>query len=284
MTKRLITPAMIAEKLDKLPSMPVVLGELRALTQDEIAVAADYERVIRKDIGLTVALLRLANSASFALKREVKSIEHAVSVLGMGKMYELALCAAFSRVMPPKLRGYGITSRTFWEHNVATCLLAERIAKRTGACSSEDAFTCALFHDCGKLVLTEFMDDESEAIAELLESGMTITAAEKELFGMGHEEAGAIIAEAWQLPKSFADAARYHHHPLEAPADADTNMIGIIHLASCLAHQFGYGADIGSLQREMVDQVRVNLGLKRNDIEAVFVDSIDAIQNMSNLV
>ena len=130
--------------------------------------ARQFGDVIRKDAGLAARLLRLANSAAFGLRGRVGSIDHAISLLGMNRMLDLAVCSSFTKVIPKVLPGYSMDGATFWRHNAATAVLSEKIAEHIGLGLSTEAFACGLLHDCGKLIVAQMGEHDCARLQSAL--------------------------------------------------------------------------------------------------------------------
>src|SRR5262245_42990140 len=70
----------------QLPSAPEVAQRMLVAVNREEARVQDLAKLIARDQSLTAALLRLANSAFFALRTKVTSIPQAVTLLGFGRV------------------------------------------------------------------------------------------------------------------------------------------------------------------------------------------------------
>lgn len=57
-----------------------------ALLEQEGATPQDYTRLIERDPSIAFRLLRLLNSAAFCFSVKIKSIQHAISLLGMVRL------------------------------------------------------------------------------------------------------------------------------------------------------------------------------------------------------
>src|SRR5262249_34958001 len=62
---------------------------LAALNQPDLC-AADLDELIKQDVSLSHRVLRCVNSAAFALRQEIKSIRHALVMLGLEKIQRWA--------------------------------------------------------------------------------------------------------------------------------------------------------------------------------------------------
>src|SRR5690606_16101909 len=67
----------------ELPSSAVVVSQVLALVQNPDVDFAQIEATVKRDMSLSVAVLKFLNAAAFGFRREVSSISQAVSLLGL---------------------------------------------------------------------------------------------------------------------------------------------------------------------------------------------------------
>jgi HD-like signal output (HDOD) protein len=65
--------------------------------------------------------------------------------------------------------------------------------------------------------------------------------AEKDVFGMTHDEVGMKLLKKWMFPESLLTAVGYHHRPQEA--DKKSNFPIIVHVADILTHVYEMQAE-----------------------------------------
>jgi putative nucleotidyltransferase with HDIG domain len=100
----------------------------------------------------------------------------------------------------------------FWKHALATALIAELLAKKLKISRPEDAFTCGLLHDIGKIALFRVSPDLMKSVCDKAKlEGLSFLDAEMQLGLPGHTLLGERLAERWQLPVIIRKAVRYHH-------------------------------------------------------------------------
>ncbi|MBR9885297.1 MAG: HDOD domain-containing protein [Oceanospirillales bacterium] len=83
----------------------ILLELLAALNNEEISVT-ELEKVINQDPQLCVKILRLLNSAQFALRREVSSISEAITLLGLEELRRWTILISLTapqETQPPEL-------------------------------------------------------------------------------------------------------------------------------------------------------------------------------------
>jgi putative nucleotidyltransferase with HDIG domain len=275
----------ILAKTASLPGMPDIVGRLYKKINDPNSSAADIESVIRTDPSLTTNLLRMANSAFFGLPRKVHDIQYAITLLGSKRVFEAATGSSFINIVPKKLLGYEIDARTYWLHSVAVAILTEQLAKDLRIRPPNLAFIAGLLHDIGKLAIGSFLAAESERVnQQLRQRTLTFVNVEREILGTDHTELGAALVERWNLPVEFVWSTRWHHDPNGTPKEADQVLVDLIHVADGLAHEMGYGADIGELQRELVPDAGERLHARVKHLEAAVCAARGAIEDMGNMV
>jgi putative nucleotidyltransferase with HDIG domain len=230
--------------------------------------------------------LRLANSAYFGLRREITSVKQAITLMGQKKVFELAASAGFSKLLPPALPGYNISSAGFWLHSIAVAILSEKLAEEGGLKVPSLLFTAGLLHDIGKLVIGSFLGDNNELLTEIKKinsDGGLHLQAEKEILGVDHMETGGAITVKWELPLAVTWGAMWHHSPQDTDEDADTVLVDVIHIADVMAHKMGYGADPGETVRSIEQDTIDRLGLDINELIPIADQAAPHIEQMGKI-
>ena len=232
-------PDKIMEKVSSFPSMPRAGIKLRALIAEKDASLDEIEGILRHDPGLAANILRLANSAFFGVPRKVSTLKHAVALLGVKRFTQIAVSACMSKTMDKAVEGYGLSPGALWVHSIAVSNIAETLAKYKQFDETNDVFTPALLHDMGKLVLGEFLQEESQKIKSLVDGGVPLDIAENMVLGTDHAEVGALILHRWSFPNDIVDAVRWHHNPERIQ---NSNLQPeIVYLSNLLCQSWGEG-------------------------------------------
>ena len=236
-------PDKILQKVSAFPSMPKAAIKLRSLISEEDVSIDEIEKVLRHDPGLAANVLRLANSAFFGISAKVKSLKHAVMLLGIKRFSKIAVGACMNKTIDTAVEGYGLSPGELWLHSIAVSTTAEALAKNRKLAESNDFFTPALLHDLGKLVLGKFVKAEQPKFDSLVAEGVPFVIAEKEVLNTDHAEIGALILSRWSFPDDLIDAVRWHHYPegIENPS-LHTE---ILYLANLLCHSNDDSESVG---------------------------------------
>lgn len=248
----------------ELRSLPSTTMQLMALLDDDTVEAPRVLEVIEKDPSLTSNLLKLANSAYYGVRRQVGSAREALVMLGNQTVVNLAFAASMGDVLRGPLASYRMERGEMWRHALGTALGASQLAASTGyAVTRERAFTAGLVHDIGKLLLNRPLKDHLEqlppdgSMADLL-------AAETDILGFHHAEAGARLGEEWNFPPYLVDTIARHHNPGEGEEDALVRAVAAANLVTC---HLGQGGGCGPLDLEVLTAESAALGYPPEAVE-----------------
>ncbi|MBU0719277.1 MAG: HDOD domain-containing protein [Planctomycetes bacterium] len=237
-------------QVQSLPSLPRIYTEVLAELQSEDMSVKRIGEIISTDLAMAAKVLQLVNSAFFGLPRSISDPAQAVTLLGADTVKTLVLAVGvFSQFNKDDADGFDF--QVLWEHSIRSAAIAKRIAMEECADrrAAEDAFTGALLHDVGKLILAQgFPKRYSAALDEATERSITHTHAERETFGSTHAEVGAYLLALWGLPDSIVAAVAYHHSP-GAASETAFGTVTAVHVANSLEHHQHAGHDRGSFSQ-----------------------------------
>jgi putative nucleotidyltransferase with HDIG domain len=199
-----------------LPTIPAVLAKILELSDSVDANGKDLIAVVEKDQALTGKMLRLANSAFFGQNRRVATIWRAVLLLGFSTVRNLALGVkvwdALSSGVPRQ------RVEELWAHAVAVAGASKTLAGKLRSGDPDEAFTAALLHDVGRLVLAMRFKDDYWTVTKGVGEQEPVDELERSAFGVDHAEVGGWLLEAWALPPAIIELVRTHHANPTRPA------------------------------------------------------------------
>ena len=187
----------------ELPLLPQAASQVMALASDPSADAAKLSALIHQDQALAAHVLRIANSPAYMPRSPVVSLQHAVAMLGITLLSEIAFTASL-KTGAFKVPGYEDDVKQLWRHSLASGAFAKEVA-RMRRVNVESAYLCGLLHAIGKPVVLR--------TATTLASQQRIALEKPVLSGWMagyHTEVGAMIADKWGLPKQVAVAIQYY--------------------------------------------------------------------------
>ena len=196
------------------PPFPPILGAIGRALDDPISEGEEIRLALRSDEGLTVSLLRYANSAWLARRRRVETINEALTVVGLAGLRSLVLAEFLGAFFVQA----GPVEEFLWEHAFASAL-AIALQRPSAGRETEELYLCGLLHNIGKAILNaENPKGYAEVIRRIKEHGEDFCDAERSVFGTIHSNAGAVALEEMPLPRIVKDTILYHHAPDHAPA------------------------------------------------------------------
>ncbi len=266
----------IIEKVDELPSLPHIVIEVMRLTDDPDSTAFDINNVLNQDQNMTAQVLRMANSVYYGYSRRIASVTDAIILIGFNAVRSIVLAASMSKILKRELKGYIMGEGELWNHSQSAAIFARLLAKRVKFNSIETAYTAALLHDIGKLVLNSYM---SEAYQEVIDTvhreKKPFNIVEDKIFGFNHAVIGGKITEKWNLPSELSDAITYHHDPLSS--EINPKLTAIVHIADAATLQMGMGLGIDGLLYELSDEALSLLKIEQHDLEVLMAEIVDLI-------
>ena len=200
-----------------LPSLPHILIKLIDTCDDEDAPISAVAPLIAKDTALSSKVLRLVNSAYFGLHRTFSNLEQAVVYLGAATIKNLSITASVQQVFKgiKNRNGDSFQIGHFWYHSLLCATLGKRIAREINYTNIEEAYLVGLLHNIDHLALFVMFPKEFTVLQEELADGADQCAAEDRQIGITHCEASSMLLKDWNIGSFLADAALYHHDPVE---------------------------------------------------------------------
>lgn len=194
----------------ELPTFPqVAAAALRELADPEVdlrAVAAMLER----DPGLSVRLLRLANSAALGLRSSVDSLDRAVAMLGRNQVESILIGQAVRRTL--RTTSPVVDEQRFWATAAMRAVVAAQLARLLDPPRRSEHFTAALLQDMAILVLADRVPRYESVLEAWYGGGVDdLSDAEIDAFGWDHAAVGAAMCRSWQFPDNLVEAVASHH-------------------------------------------------------------------------
>lgn len=215
----LINLERITVRTGDLPPLPATAMRAMQMTRDPNVTARDLQTIISQDQALSARILRIVNSAAYCFRREVSTVSHAVTLLGVETVRSIIIAASIQLFSETGMRRVGdLGTKLMADHSWGTAIAARIIAQRVQYGNQEEAFICGLMHDIGKPVLLQRIPVEYLPIINDAYRGET-TFHESEMLTLGfsHAQVGAHLAVKWNFPRQLSEAIGYHHDPLSAP-------------------------------------------------------------------
>lgn len=231
----------ILAKLPQLPTLPAVVQEVIANFNNADLNTAWLANKIAQDQGLSVKVLRLANSSFYGLSRHVASIQDAITVMGFNSVRSIVLSAGVVQAFPAVPDSL-FNRQTFWQRSFRVATISKALAQNLKLDNST-AFTAGMFHDIGQLILDLCMPQRFAEVLLLANERKNLIEIERSMLGFDHAELGAEVVRMWNFPLEFEQVVRYVHQPEQLKPF--TTLVSVVHMAMLL--------DDGIVGEELMD-------------------------------
>jgi putative nucleotidyltransferase with HDIG domain len=212
---------------DVVPAFALAYERVLALTATDSIVPGELVEAIEGDTGLTIAVLRRAQS--FAVRRPIANVTDAVAALSPSEIVH-AIRALPRAEFPWRTSPLEVLMHHSRVHAQAVARAAGRISNELEPVQRDEVMVAALLHDIGKLVLGRALREDTNA-TERTTTPEERVRHERRAWGMDHASLGGLLLGRWGLPNQLASTVASHHSS-EAVHDVAT----YVRLADMIVH------------------------------------------------
>ena len=191
--------------------------------------------LLKQDMVIASKLIRVANSAMYKGYGQVRTIEQAISRLGLSLTQQMVEAIANQQLYAVGNPRYRPVLGRLWRHSLSCAFAADTLQQFLDRRLRFDAFTAGLFHDIGSLALIQIvaeMDKRGRFPEGITEPGLVETVKTY------HAMFGAKLLEKWDFEIDYVRTALYHNalHTAETVNDE----LLVIHMANLVSKSLGF--------------------------------------------
>lgn len=269
------------EEIQSLPTLPQIVTTLNKALDNPNVNAEHIGRILNDDPAMMTKILKVVNSAVYALPNKVSSISQATSLLGFKSIKNIALATSVFSTFEISSEQTRFNREEFWRHSIsvgiAMNVIYDYVRVNIKSIYSSDVLHLAgLVHGIGIIIFEQFFHVKFVFAMIMAErEKISLLDAEEKTLGADHAQVGAWLGKKWNLPEHVIAAIRWHSDPEKAPAEF-TDIVNICHTAKyiCTLKKIG---DYGDTVPVFKGQVWKSLGLTMDEIG----DIIDEIRKRS---
>jgi putative nucleotidyltransferase with HDIG domain len=207
-----------------LPAMPAAATECLRLLNLPDNNLDKVLKIISKDPIIAPQVMRRARSALLGRSGGAKTLDQAVTRLGVRALRELILNVSAYQLFQSKDPKIRKLTKSLWDHSVAVAVLSRGLAKRRKDVDPEQAYLAGLLHDVGKPVAASLLLELERSVdgpqRTWLEGDAWIGVVSE-----CHREVGVALARSWNMDEAVLLAiARCDRYMSESPASI-TNVV-----------------------------------------------------------
>lgn len=276
-------PEDLVKGVIELISLPEIFIRVNEVMEDPKHDAKQLGDVISHDPSLTARILRIVNSAYYALATKIDLVSRAVSVVGEDDLRNLVLATSAVDTMQ-RIPNELVDINLFWRHSVLTGIIARLLSKQCNILHGERLFVAGLLHDIGKLILY-FKEPElsQQVLIQAAETDGVLYHAEQEIIGFTHADVGGALMRNWEMADSLIEVVSYHHQPLKAtyfPTET-----ALVHIANCVVNAIVPGTaidenlldDIPSFEPRTLEVTGINFAVLPEIMEKASAQSSEVL-------
>ncbi len=242
-----IPPAVRQARLQELTSnitdvpalSSVGMSLIQELTRGDTSVKKLTD-IISAEPVVAAKVLRHANSAYYSVTHKIQTVHHAITMLGLREIKEIA----FNLYFYDFTRSHGDSASEFFERYLKRCVTAATLCRKIcthygfQTVGVGEAYLAGLLQNIGVFLLFRFRRKKFMEALEIRETrGIPLYAAEEQVFGCNHADVGGWLAEQWSLPDGLQEVIRCHHRPTEAVVNKE--LLAIVQLADSICNEMG---------------------------------------------
>ena len=232
-----------------IPTLPQILEELINRLSDVDSSLESIEDLIEIDQAITSRILKVSNKVEFLEPDEprITSVHDALHKIGLEHAKRISLNVSVLDLMenvefPPTFR-----FASLWQHSLGVAVASSILAEELGYENPDQAYTCGLVHDIGKLIKIKFNQEEfCEEVQAAREGNLDLHDFEVINECLMHDTLGSLMMEFWQMPAELTAVIRYHHlghrdMRVDVESDDLNHLIDIVYLANLLVKKLEIG-------------------------------------------
>ncbi len=290
--KPIMSRAELKAIIDELPELGTfqesIDQALRAIEapDTEIDQVAD---LIKADQTIAIKVMRVASSSVYAREEPTLTLKDAIIRIGLENLREIITEIRIMDTDPGMVKSsdeHSIDLIRFWEHAIAVALCSARISEHVSGIQAETAYTAALLHDIGRLIMQQGIGARyNEAIKYSRSLGVGLEHAEKRLFLSDHTVIAKSVLGGWNIPKEIMSAIAHHHLPvaqIEKTCPKESEFVTIVGLADRIVHALGIGCSGNqtvSPTEDFFELLGDNEQLNIHQLTEGLIESVQALRN-----
>jgi len=207
--------------IKRLPPLSTTIHEILAQLRDVDTDMRWLELHISSDPSLTTRLLKMANSAFYCPRSEIYTVPRALMTLGFRTSLNVILAASMRSAFATTVAIPGFQPRGLMRHCVAVGTGAAALGRTIPALQpvADKLFVAGLLHDIGRVALAPLYGEYQEELCARSGTHAPTPEIEKEIFGIDHAEAGAMVVQQWKLPGPLDEPITHHHDAIATLAN-----------------------------------------------------------------
>ncbi len=202
------------------PTPPAVAMRVITLAQDPDIDLARVADTVSADPAIAAKVMRIANSAMYARRRQSTNLRQALIVLGLNATLTLALSFTLvSTLRRDASKGFDFD--TYWKRAIFAATWGKLLASELGRRDAEEVFLASLLQDIGMLAIDKIAPETYAGISAFQLEHSRVAQHEQSCLGTDHRSVGAWLLKNWNMPASLVRGVQHSHDPGAGGVEAE---------------------------------------------------------------
>jgi len=210
---------LVQDIIKKIPQLPIFATTLATEIMSDKSRINDIATKIKTDPALAGIVLKTINSSYYGFKQKISDIQHAITLLGLNKLYQLILAEGIRRTMPNM-----DIFRKLHNHCMEISQMAFIFSEERRIGKPSQVATIGLMHDLGQIVLV-LLKRQNPKLMSLIDL-------------IDPAQIGSLLLKSWDLPEIVWKSIECQFYPEFTPPENISEdireivaMLYIIHLS-----------------------------------------------------
>ena len=250
------------------PTPPPVAMQVLQLAQDPEIELGRVADAVSADPAIAAKVMRIANSAMYARRRQSTNLRQALITLGLNATLTLAL--SFTLVSTLNRPSGGFNFQAYWRRTILSAAWGKLLATELGRRDAEEVFLAALLQDLGMLVIDKLWPEVYEGIAPFKIEHARICQHEQNCIGSDHRSIGAALLKIWNMPAGLVQGVQHSHDTSAAGVESENKPFIRAVALSGLLSDIWLGDRNDPALRKVGQQAHKYLGIQPNRLGELF--------------
>ena len=200
----------IIQNINSFPALSNIVGDVFKTCQDPDSSIADLVKIIEKDQGITIDILRISNSPIYGFTREILNIQQAVSLFGMGTIKGFVISSIFRKSTKFNLSPYAISMNNYLDTCRECNKFVIEVFKNESDHIKNIIYPASFLMNVGTLIIANEISKTENAknFTNAIQSTENIADIEIEFTGISATNATAILFEHWNFDIDLIDSIK----------------------------------------------------------------------------
>ncbi len=217
------------KKCKNLPTLPKAAMRIIDVAQRPEIDMGMVAEAVSADPAIAAKVMRIANSALYARRRESTNLRQALITLGLNATLTLALSFTLvTKLRKDPIKGFDFNE--YWKRSILAGSWARILASEVELVGAEEVFLVALLQDIGMLAIDRVAPEVYASISPFKMDHDTLAQHETNKLESNHCQVGAWLMSDWNMPDVLVTAVEHSHN--YTAAEVDENISGLVKITA----------------------------------------------------